>query len=391
MALTKCPECGNTISDKAEKCPHCGCPLKPVKEETSTVVQEKIEMSAASVQATDKPQKKPKKPTSKKVRTLILIVLALAVLVIIGRIISPLLPAYVKVDDINISKWKVSEQSTYYDVYTATVTSDAKKPFVAIIGYYKSEYNILDDGTAISPVPNLVYMENGEGKFETIETDDDADPSLKRVPVGYLPCKTLSQKDIKNISFSVGEYSDYTDSTSCSIDYEIELKNNATGILIFDVTNDMTKGTDTDCNAVIIDGKGSGSIWLSDLPAKSRGVEAEIHPKAFCTAKTISDSDYTTDKEFSVEKTEGAYSTYFNGEMQMRFGDACENGLVLYTSELVEGGRTTDRGEVTMKLSAISNHIVDIKTYDYCTNGEKYITPQYDINVVAYISYKELQ
>ena len=27
MALIKCPECGNTISDKATTCPHCGCPL----------------------------------------------------------------------------------------------------------------------------------------------------------------------------------------------------------------------------------------------------------------------------------------------------------------------------------------------------------------------------
>ncbi len=26
MALIKCPECGNSISDKAEKCPHCGLP-----------------------------------------------------------------------------------------------------------------------------------------------------------------------------------------------------------------------------------------------------------------------------------------------------------------------------------------------------------------------------
>ena len=26
MALIKCPECGNSISDKAEKCPHCGMP-----------------------------------------------------------------------------------------------------------------------------------------------------------------------------------------------------------------------------------------------------------------------------------------------------------------------------------------------------------------------------
>ena len=26
MALIKCPECGNSISDKANKCPHCGLP-----------------------------------------------------------------------------------------------------------------------------------------------------------------------------------------------------------------------------------------------------------------------------------------------------------------------------------------------------------------------------
>ena len=28
MALIRCPECGNSISDKAEKCPHCGLPAK---------------------------------------------------------------------------------------------------------------------------------------------------------------------------------------------------------------------------------------------------------------------------------------------------------------------------------------------------------------------------
>lgn len=26
MSLIRCPECGNSISDKAEKCPHCGLP-----------------------------------------------------------------------------------------------------------------------------------------------------------------------------------------------------------------------------------------------------------------------------------------------------------------------------------------------------------------------------
>lgn len=27
MALIKCPECGNQVSDKASACPNCGCPL----------------------------------------------------------------------------------------------------------------------------------------------------------------------------------------------------------------------------------------------------------------------------------------------------------------------------------------------------------------------------
>lgn len=27
MALTKCPDCGKEISDKADACPNCGCPI----------------------------------------------------------------------------------------------------------------------------------------------------------------------------------------------------------------------------------------------------------------------------------------------------------------------------------------------------------------------------
>ena len=30
MALIKCSKCGHDISDKAEKCIHCGCPIKPI-------------------------------------------------------------------------------------------------------------------------------------------------------------------------------------------------------------------------------------------------------------------------------------------------------------------------------------------------------------------------
>lgn len=38
MALINCPECGKEISDRAGKCPHCGC---PIGEDTSQKAKEK--------------------------------------------------------------------------------------------------------------------------------------------------------------------------------------------------------------------------------------------------------------------------------------------------------------------------------------------------------------
>lgn len=39
MALIKCKECGAMISDKAEFCPHCGCPIKEMNEAAPTEQQ----------------------------------------------------------------------------------------------------------------------------------------------------------------------------------------------------------------------------------------------------------------------------------------------------------------------------------------------------------------
>lgn len=45
MALIKCPECGNTVSDKANSCPNCGCPVSNLSP-SGTV---KIKMTALDV------------------------------------------------------------------------------------------------------------------------------------------------------------------------------------------------------------------------------------------------------------------------------------------------------------------------------------------------------
>lgn len=36
MALIKCPECGGTISDKSDKCIHCGYPIRLIDNTSNT-------------------------------------------------------------------------------------------------------------------------------------------------------------------------------------------------------------------------------------------------------------------------------------------------------------------------------------------------------------------
>lgn len=42
MALIKCPECGNQLSDKASACPHCGCPVSEFNNSEPVKVTEPI-------------------------------------------------------------------------------------------------------------------------------------------------------------------------------------------------------------------------------------------------------------------------------------------------------------------------------------------------------------
>lgn len=39
MAWIKCPECGKEISDKAQACIHCGCPIQTQKAESKLIIK----------------------------------------------------------------------------------------------------------------------------------------------------------------------------------------------------------------------------------------------------------------------------------------------------------------------------------------------------------------
>ena len=90
MALIKCTECGNMVSDKADRCPHCGCPVsiilggsekapeKPLAEEPAQSPAPAPEASAPAVDP------EPQAAHDKKVQQGFTFAMCLVVLCIIG-------------------------------------------------------------------------------------------------------------------------------------------------------------------------------------------------------------------------------------------------------------------------------------------------------------------
>lgn len=87
MAVIKCPECNGTVSDQAEKCPHCGYPISElIKEQVNDecAPTEKIENAEDNESVTPINEKRLKKPIIPIVITLVTIIVIGIILVILG-------------------------------------------------------------------------------------------------------------------------------------------------------------------------------------------------------------------------------------------------------------------------------------------------------------------
>lgn len=100
MALIKCTECGNMVSDKADRCPHCGCPVsiilggsekapeKPLAEEPAQRPAPAPEAATPAVkppvQETPAVNPEPQAAHDKKVQQGFIFAMCLVVLCIIG-------------------------------------------------------------------------------------------------------------------------------------------------------------------------------------------------------------------------------------------------------------------------------------------------------------------
>lgn len=368
MALIQCPECGQTISDKAEKCPKCSYPIATAEKN----------VNAEPEQITTE-QTIPITENKKKKNTILSVcITAAAIVFVVGAYFLVGLLGNVTVNEIKLAKWKVTDTTSYGDYFEATVTSEQKKPFVAVIGSY-------DDEKAF---PKLAFLQGGEGKLEIYSSDGD-DPSIIFHPIGYYQTKEIKSSDL-SIKYKDSDYHDvsfgYDEFTSCRVDIDINVNGNRNGLLLVDIENVTNNETDCSLLVPVINGEGKYT-YLASLPYKSRGIDISISPVCFVKSKPITENDYTVDKAFSVKKEEGSYNDYYDGEGVWRFADFSD-GIILYTMELTDGGDRAERGEVNYRKAFLHNHEITITSYDSANDGV--LMPKYDINLISYMPWTEL-
>lgn len=363
MALIQCPECGQTISDKAEKCPKCGYSI--VQEAKKTVLEAKTTMSDQS-SANSK---------SKRKNIIIAGVIALiAIIVVAGFLIKGVFSS-VPVAEINITKWKVTDSTSYGDYYEATITSEQKKPFMAVIGSYK------DEGS----YPKFAFVDGGEGKLE-IYTSDDDDPSIKYHPIGYYQTEKIKASDL-SVKYKDSGYTDWSwEETNCFVDITLKINKSVNGILFVNFENITNDETDYNLSIPITNGEGKFSYY-AELPYKSRGIEIEVSPVCFVKSTPLSETDYSVDKAFSVKKEEDKNGTYYDGEGTWIFPEQ-EDGLILYTMELTDGGDKAKRGKEENGLTFLHDHEITITSYDSAKDGT--LMPNYSIKLIGYLPWNEI-
>lgn len=381
MALIKCPECEQSISDKASKCPKCGYLIQEYlsskAEETQT---ENVNDTSVNAENSADIQQAPTQKKSKKKLVVALlavcVVVVAAVAVIFG---SSLFAPKLVVEDITISKWRLTDSSDYKDYYEGTITSEQKNPFIAVIGQYEDEES----------TPEFVYVEDGKGVIETCE-DTDEDPSIKYRPIGYLGGTSVDISDIK-VKYKDSDYYDwsYSDSTRCDVLISVDMNNSKNGLLVFDVINETNNETERNMIAVVINGKAEYS-YDAELPYKARGINVSIVPKLFCESNAITQEDYVVEKAYTAEKKEGKYYTSYSGEETLAFADYAD-GFVLYTRELKEGGNKENRNVVRNLRVFLRDGECTLTTYDSVDEDETILMPKYEFDIIGYITWTPLE
>ena len=296
-----------------------------------------------------------------------------------------------RVNSIAVSKWMLTDEGYSADHYAGLVTSDESRPFAAVISD--------GDGDV-----RLVFMDGGEGTVQ-ISVPSDEDPSLACEIEGYMTGKTVRKSDFEEITYSGSDYYDwdmssldpsYSDYTSCIVDIEAVMKKNATGILIYDVEDNINQTVEQNDAMAIVNGVGRSAYISDDLPYKSRGMEdITVIPRFFCAAEKLDNVLTSADSSFVMDREETSYTSLSNtvkysGTMNLVLSDY-SNGFIVYTATQTAGGEADERGAALIRYARVyPGGRFSLKTHNSYDIDAKVSEPEYEFHIAGFLAWTEL-
>lgn len=164
MGLIKCPKCGETISEQAEKCPYCNADLYRPKQITCEDCSKEYEEGLAACPYCGCPNPiKVKKKKKKK---------------IIGNVIEAIILLMMMMGD--FSKFRGVKENKYYekfanavDLITNNIGEVAETGELTAKTWYNAMYQIQDEETDKYTMRGGEFVEDFNSVLENLWTDED--------------------------------------------------------------------------------------------------------------------------------------------------------------------------------------------------------------------------
>lgn len=200
MALIKCPECGKEISDKAEACPNCGCPIK-ASNSSSSEINDSEPGDSDQISNGEEDSKyiesgKEKKAMSKKTKGAIGVFVGV---IIIGGIVLYLLTANMRTYDKAI---ELLTDKNYAEASKIFKELDDYKD--ASVKYKECKMNIADDLFVQKKYKDAIKLFDELGDFGDAEAKSDESYYL----IAKSLCNEENYKEAEQIYLQLAEYKD---------------------------------------------------------------------------------------------------------------------------------------------------------------------------------------
>ncbi len=387
MSEINCPECGTLISDNVKKCPKCKFPLgnftcpEYVADDNIYDMRGKFDVSFGSEVTYSE---KRKTALNRKIilfggTALIAAVVVCAAVMLLVNIITR---ADKTIDVLDIQTINIGRIMKLNEKYVLMLSSDETRPFVSVIKNKKSnEYS-------------YVYMDNGSGEVDFAGNAALSSEDEPFEPVGYFSGYSVSNDDIESADYESGYY-DCTDRTStvCTVDWRIKLKNNASGILLYDISCENEYRAEPNKYITVIDGIGTGSSVVEGLPYRVRDISFDFKPLYFIPAENLDSSNYSTLLPFSAhfgnfyDGSNVYLSYYIYGDLKM---SDIERGVILYDYSLTgfdKSGSTEVKNETADVIDGNCSVVTSGSLiYQDDFTGDR----DYSVNIRAYTDWNDI-